>query len=176
MNAVITGAIGSGKTTVCRKLVSIARERGRTCGGVLTTRAAGGYLFVQDLLTGARAVLAGRLGAYTGPSTEKFSFNPEGIRFGLGAIARGMAADLVVVDELGPLELDGQGFAPAVARIASREYGDLICVVRRELVWAFLPLLGENALVFVVTQDNRNALPGMAAERLSLRPLMAAHV
>jgi len=140
MVIIVTGAIGVGKTSVCRKLIEIALNQGFTCGGILTDKA-----------------------------TPKYSFNPRGIDFGLQAIAKGVSADILVVDEFGHLELRGEGFARALDIIKAGKIKNCILVIRTELLPAFLPLLPPNPLIFEATLENRDQLPEEIANKIIKR-------
>ena len=99
--------------------------------------------------------------AYTrAPRTAKYFFNPECISFGIQAIDRGTSSDILLVDELGPIELGGEGFSKVVEQIASGKIKNCIVVIRKELLSAFLPQLGSATSVFETTIANRNELPG----------------
>ena len=52
MVIIVTGAIGIGKTTVCRKLIEIVRNRGYTCGGILTYKAPDKGIIIEDIQSG----------------------------------------------------------------------------------------------------------------------------
>jgi nucleoside-triphosphatase len=160
MVIIVTGAIGIGKTTVCEKVVRIARSQGHSCGGVIARKARNEDIVIEDIQTGETRVLASTGGIYQGPRTAKYSFNPEGIYFGIQAIERGTSSNILLVDELGPLELRGQGFARIMEQIAAGKVKNCIVVIRKELLSAFLPLLGTVTSIFEITSDNRNELPG----------------
>ena len=159
MVIVVTGAIGIGKTTVCQKVIEIARGQGYSCGGVISHKSQNGDILVEDVETGETKVLASTGNIYQGPRTVRYSFSPESISFGVDAVERGISSDIVLVDELGHLELRGEGFAGVVHRIATGNVKSCILVIRKELLSAFLPRLGESTLIFETTIDNRNRLP-----------------
>ncbi len=160
MVIIITGDIGIGKTTVCEKVVRTARSQGHSCGGVIARKAGNGDIVIEEILTGETRVLASTDDIYQGPRTAKYFFNPEGIDFGIQAIDRGTSSDILLVDELGPIELRGQGFSGVVERIADGKIKNCIVVIRKGLLSAFLPQLGMTTSVFEITSDNRNELPG----------------
>ena len=108
MVIIITGAIGIGKTTVCRKLIEKVRNRGLTCGGILTCKAADESIIIEDIQTGERGNLANTDNIYNGPRTRKYFFNPEGIDFGIQAVDKGISMAILVVDEIGHLEIRGE--------------------------------------------------------------------
>ena len=159
MVIIITGAIGIGKTTVCEKVITTARSQGHSCGGVITRKARNEDIVIEDVRTGETRVLASTGDIYRGPRTAKYFFNPEGISFGIQAIDRGTSSNILLVDELGPIELRGEGFSGVVEQIASGKIKNCIVVIRKGLLSAFLPRLGTAKSVFEITIANRNELP-----------------
>jgi len=174
MVIIITGAIGIGKTTVCQKVIEIARSQGYSCGGVISYKTRDEDIIIEDIQNGETRVLASANGIYRGPRTIKYYFNPEGIDFGIEAIDRGITADILMVDELGHLELRGKGFANVVEQIATGKVRNCILVIRKELLSAFLSQLGVETSVFETTIDNRNQLPGEIGLALN-RAVTALH-
>ena len=158
MVIIVTGNIGIGKTTVCQKLIEIVRNQGYTCGGILTSKADKGII-IEDIQSGQKETLASINDVYHGPHTTKYSFNPDGIDFGIQVIDKGTSAAILVVDEIGHLELRGEGFAKILELIKAGKVKDCILVIRRELLPAFLRQLPTTPLVFETTISNRNQLP-----------------
>ena len=159
MIIIVSGTIGVGKTTICRKLVELIRDEGFTTGGVLTYKAADEGIIIEDIGSGKTETLASTSTEYQGPRTPKYSFNPEGIFLGIRAIDRVASAAVLVVDEIGHLELRGEGFVRVIDLLKAGKVKDCILVIRKELLSAFLPQLPANPLVFETTIDNRNLLP-----------------
>jgi nucleoside-triphosphatase THEP1 len=159
MVIVVTGSIGIGKTTICEKVIKMAQSQGYSCGGIITYKTQNGDIIIEDIQTGETKALASISYIYQGPRTAKYFFNPEGIDFGIQAIDRGTASDILLVDELGYLELSGQGFAKVIDQIVTGKVKNCILVIRKELLSAFLPKLGATISVFETTIDNRNQLP-----------------
>ena len=160
MVIVVTGAIGIGKTTVCQKVIGIARIQGYRCGGVIARKNQNEDIIIEDIETGETKTLASTDDICQGPRTAKYFFNPEGIDFGIQAIDRGTASDILLVDELGHLELRGEGFAGVVEQIAAGKVRNCILVIRKGLLPDYLPQLGAATSVFETTVSNRNQLPG----------------
>lgn len=127
----------SGKTTSAAGLAQVAGERGFAVTGLLAYSVyRDGQLFgfdACDLRTGARASLAvrGTPGGQIGP----FHFLEEGVTLGRAALGRAATdgADLVIVDEFGPLELASQGWRGAVDALIRADQAPLLLVVREEL-------------------------------------------
>ena len=159
MNIVVTGAVGVGKTTVCEKVIGMARGLGYSCGGILTPKAADKGIVIVDIQTGEREVLASLDNIYRGPRVGKYFFNPGGIEFGLRAIESGVSADVLCVDEIGYLELEGKGFVKIMELIGEGKVKNSILVIRRELLAAFSTRLGSGWSITEADIENRNELP-----------------
>ncbi len=163
MNIVITGETGVGKTTVCEKVIRMAKRGGHTCGGILTHKVLDDGVIcgidIVDIQSREKEILASIHDIYRGPCVGEYSFNPDGIRFGIRAIEKGRSSDILVVDEIGHLELEGKGFARVLALIRSGEVRDAILVIRKSLLSAFLPQLCAGLLVLETTPKTRDGLP-----------------
>jgi nucleoside-triphosphatase THEP1 len=97
---------------------------------------------VRDLATGEEFPLCSR--EPPGIAFRKFFFSPDGLAFANAALRRAAGeAAAILVDEVGPLELAGGGFAPGM-RAALSSPAFLVLTVRPSLVdevraWAGLP-------------------------------------
>jgi len=146
----------SGKTTSAARLAQAAGEHGFAVTGLLAPSVyRNGKLFgfdACDLRTGARAALAVR--ATHGGQVGSFHFMEEGVRLGGAALGRAATdgADLVIVDEFGPLELASQGWRGAIDSLVSAGQAPLLLVVREELagtvrqLYADVPCRQLNAI------------------------------
>jgi len=135
-----TGPKHCGKTTRAAKLAQAAKQHGFRVAGLLAPSVyRDGRLTgfdALDLQSGARSALAVRRDdpGDAGP----FHFLEEGLRLGRLAldVATTEGADLVIVDEFGPLELACGGWRNAVDSLIHACRVSLILVVRRELAEA----------------------------------------
>ena len=159
MVIIVTGEIGIGKTTVCDKALKTLQSAGYFCGGILTYKADDGNLTVLDIQTGESRTLASTRAKYRGPHTGKYFFSVDGIEFGLRTIEAGIATDILFVDEIGHLELSGEGFARSLELVKAQKAKNAILVIRKELLPAFLSQLDDNPSVFETTISTRNQLP-----------------
>jgi nucleoside-triphosphatase THEP1 len=133
-----TGDKHSGKTTAAGKLAQTTRGQGFNVAGILAPSLyRNGVLFgfdVYDLRTNARAVLARRSGSdgQTGP----FVFLSDGLELGCNALSLNAAssADIVIVDEFGPLEINGDGWRKNVDLLVRSSEALIFLVVRQQLV------------------------------------------
>ena len=134
----LTGAVGGGKTTFLERGLPSLRERHPRLDGYLSLRVfAGGETAgydLRDLRTAARIPLLRRRGEADGFRVGPYVLLPAGLAAAEEIIRRGGAADLLIVDEVGPLELAGGGVWPAlVGEFAGRDRPALV-VVRETLV------------------------------------------
>ncbi|MFC2042354.1 nucleoside-triphosphatase [Chloroflexota bacterium] len=159
MLVIVTGKIGVGKSTVCRELIRIIRRQGYLCGGVLTLKSVDSSIIVEDIRTGEKDTLASEDRVYQGPQTKRYGFNPEGIAFGLRAIEEAAFADVLIIDEIGHLELRGEGFAASLKMITNGNFRNCVLVIRQELLDSFSPHLPRPSLVFEITLANRDTVP-----------------
>jgi len=159
MVVIVTGEIGAGKTTVCRKVVAGSGQR-FTCGGVLSHRSAAGELYAQDLSNGVSVLLAREGADLDGPRTGRYSFSVDGIRHGNRAIETALSRSLIIVDELGQLELEGHGFSGTLGLIAATPARRWVLVIRASLLGRFLPLLPQDVRTFETKPQSRDSLPG----------------
>jgi nucleoside-triphosphatase THEP1 len=158
----VSGARGAGKTTLCQRLVDHLRRQGWQTAGVLSPavlahgRKTG--IQVQDLRTGESRLLARSTADAASPvSTIRWAFDEQALRWGNDVLAGAVPCDLLVVDELGPLELQrGQGWL----------------VMRPELLEAAQARWPGSE---VITVDDVKAVDGTAAEVLGRILINPAH-
>lgn len=174
---IVTGATGSGKTTLATAVVERLRARGVRVAGILAPGyVAGGRrtgFDIVNLANGERETLAREEQHIAGPHPRwsRFAFSLEGLALGhraLGEDARG--ADVVVVDEVGPFELSGGGWADALDALLAISSSAMLLVVRESVVDAVKARWGSaESVVF----DVSSASPDEIADRLSPRPAEA---
>lgn len=167
MHIIITGKVGIGKTTVCEKVVAMAKHLGHSCGGFLTPKSKQGIIII-DIQTGESKPLASFTDTYKGPHIGRYFFNPEGISFGIKAIDAGVSSDILCVDEIGYLELKGEGFAKVLEVVRTGRVKNSILVIRKELLPEFLPWLEPRASIIETTIHNRSELPQKICTLLNL--------
>lgn len=140
---VLSGEIGSGKTSYCAALVRhVQAKGGRVCGLLSVAMFIDGVkvaIDVHDLSTGQPRRLATRRPQPDPTSpTPNWHFDEDALRWGDAVLAATPPCDLLVIDELGPLELlHASGYQSAFDVLARRAYRLACVVVRRSLVDVF---------------------------------------
>jgi len=125
-----------GKTTSAAELVADGRAEGFNVAGLLAPSIyRSGKLVgfdVLDLQTKTRAPLARRKQSKAGP----FTFISDGLKLGNTSLSTEATktADLIIVDEFGPLELKGQGWRKNVDSLLACSDALILLVVRQGLV------------------------------------------
>ena len=136
----LTGEIESGKTNLCLEIAELARESGIKVAGLVSPAVfdcgAKTAIDVQDLLTGERHRLAElRDVAETKLETKRWSFFPEIVSWGNQVLQRAIPCDLLIIDELGPLEFNrAQGWFEAFKVIETGKFQVAFLVIRPSLV------------------------------------------
>lgn len=164
----LTGERGIGKSTVCHETVALAQAQGYRCGGLLTLSCGDGHRDLLDLRSGDAQRLTVESDADPAVTQGRFRFVPETLRWGEAALASAVPCNLLVVDEIGPLEVErGEGWASAFDVLKGGGFRLALVVVRPELVAQVqLRLPSSAAVVLAVTRENRDRLPPLLLEML----------
>jgi nucleoside-triphosphatase THEP1/energy-coupling factor transporter transmembrane protein EcfT len=156
---VVTGPGNGGKTSTTIALVDDLRARDAPIfgfvqpGDIVDGRKSGFRL--RDVSTGEEVVLATQGERSEGEFGTRFQFSEEGFRLGREALSRSATGSVAIIDELGPIELRGQGHMQAVRR-ALTVPGLLgaVIVVRRTLVPSLLAELDASDAVVIDVEDH----------------------
>ncbi|MEA2054825.1 MAG: nucleoside-triphosphatase [Candidatus Thermoplasmatota archaeon] len=146
-NFLLTGEKNSGKSTAVYKMV---RNASFSCGGVLSlpviSNGAKIGIDALDIMTGESKALARVGGDFKGIEMGRYKISGKGIKHGENAINRAIGnCKLVVIDEIGPLELNGRGWIKA-AEYALESESNVFIVVRSQLRDAFIEKYGKYGL------------------------------
>jgi nucleoside-triphosphatase THEP1 len=169
---VLSGESGCGKTTLCARVAALARAQGLLVAGVLTpSRLVDGRkigLDVEDVRTTQRHPLAvacpepqqSSAVSASGPATESWRFYADGLAWGTEILQHATPCDVLIIDELGPLELvRGQGWMIGLDVLRGGHYRLALVAVRPSLLLPFGERLGDiGSTILTVTEANRDDL------------------
>ena len=161
----ITGSPGVGKTTLLLKVAEALKAKGYSVGGMISrdVRTSGSRVGfeVTDLNSGNKGWLAS-VHQEGGPQVGKYRVNVDDLNgIGVKAIVEAVEKlDVVVVDEIGPMELFSVKFREAVKKaVESKKLvvstihwkmsGELIDSMKKR----------EDAEIHVLTNENRDRVP-----------------
>jgi nucleoside-triphosphatase THEP1 len=174
---VLEGGKAQGKTTLALAAAAALRARGLSVSGI----AAPGLwedgqregFDIVDLRDGRRLPLCRkRAPASWTIRTGPYRFSPEGLALGRAALDAGADADVVIVDEVGPLELSGGGWAAELDRLASARVGPMLWVARTGLIEEIAGRWGRPRAVWPPSSSIEDAAEALAAA--AMPPLKAA--
>jgi nucleoside-triphosphatase THEP1 len=155
--AILTGDRGSGKSTACRELAQQVRQRGLDCAGLVCparfddARKVG--IDLINLRTGESRPLAEADDQPSALRTRAYRFDPAVMEWGKACLDAACPCDVLIIDELGPLELERrQGWVNAIEILRAGEFGFAVTVIRPSLIDTFVATVST-------TQMWRFALP-----------------
>jgi len=157
---VITGRPGSGKSTLFRRIVDKLRDAGYTVGGISSpeVRVGGkriGFKII-DLLTNEERWLAKR-GYISRARVGSYGvLLKEATELWKKALSRALKADVIGIDEVGPMELKIPGFKYDLVNKVLTSPKPLILVIHYRLDPRSIGLLASK--IITVTLENRERL------------------
>jgi nucleoside-triphosphatase THEP1 len=168
---VLTGERNTGKTLICNDLAAEARARGLDVAGILTTRAGPGLhgaREVIDLRTGSSRPFGAPSQAGADPLTPSWEFAPDVFQWVTEVLSVATPCDLLIVDELGPLELvGGRGWAHALDVLRIGDFHAALVVCRPSLLDELETNLGRPpAGTFEADPDQSDTLPDIIIARM----------
>jgi len=159
----ITGKPGIGKSTVVRKVLKSLRDEHISAGGILTeelrkNKMRVGFI-VEDISTGDRGILA-HIEIKGKPKVGKYGVNiAELEHIGVKAIRNAIDnADVIIIDEIGPMELKSDAFVNAVED-SVKSGKCMIVTVHLRSNHALVRNIKKTFKMFEVTISNRDRLP-----------------
>lgn len=137
---IITGEQGKGKTSFLSSLVDLLRKEAIPVGGILakgewTKNQRSGFQMV-DIESGKEMPLAAVIKKKNWIPLGKFFFNPKSISHGHTLLTGKQILEkpIVVLDEIGPFDLQGKLWSSGLYKLRNSYSGILILSVRNKLV------------------------------------------
>jgi nucleoside-triphosphatase THEP1 len=134
----VTGAVGQGKTICVQSIIALLQQEQIEPWGIYSPRILQegvtiGY-DVVDIRSGAREKFLRTTGDDTMTRIGRFFIYPQGLEQGRNALAKSHAegARVVVIDEVGRLEIDGFGWADAMAEWLHANEARIVLTARHE--------------------------------------------
>ena len=159
----LTGPPGVGKTTMVNRLATTLLNKGLTVSGITTceVRENGNRtgFKITDLATRNEGWLA-RKDYSSGPKIGSYRVISEDLeRIGTNAmeLSAKEPTAVIIVDEIGPMEMTSSTFRRAVSRVFAGER-PTIATVRLGSRYPEIEKVKGKSLHFVITKDNREAI------------------
>jgi nucleoside-triphosphatase len=169
----VTGIPAIGKTTAIIKTAEILKAQGYEIGGLITKEKREGDARVgfeiQDLATQKQGWLA-HIKQPNGPRIGRYRVNLTDLE-GVGASAIQNAtetADIIIIDEIGPMELQLKAFKEAVMQ-ALDSAKPVIATVHHNAHDAFVRNIKarQDAEVYEVTLENRDCIHNLIMDKIT---------
>jgi nucleoside-triphosphatase len=169
----ITGVPGTGKTTIIMQVAEAFRAKGYKIGGMTSKEqregeSRAGFL-IQDVSTGEQGWLA-RVNQQNGPRIGKYRVNLADLEnIGAKAIHKATeTADVIIIDEIGPMELHSQAFKRAVQE-SMNSGKPVIATIHYKATDPFVKAIKTrpDAELIEVTLKNRADLHNLIIEKIT---------
>ncbi len=165
----ITGSPGAGKSTVCR---NVLKQLTCTCGGMTSAdiREKGERVGfeIKDIATGKQGILAHKKGA--GPRVGSHHVNISDLNsIGAAAIKNAMSTELIVIDEIAPMEFKSPEFIRAVEAALGSDRNMLV-VLHQKSAHPVAERIRREFLVYTVTLENRERVVSEIAGKIIKSP------
>jgi len=169
----ITGTPGIGKTTVIMRVAEVLKARGKLVGGMTSKEQRDGEIrkgfLIQDVSNGNKGWLAS-VNQSDGPRVGKYRVNLNDLEsIGVKAIQEATkSADVIIIDEIGPMELRSLAFKKAVQEaLDSRK--PVIATIRFKAVDEFVTSIKNrpDSELIEVNFHNRNGLHNLITEKIT---------
>jgi nucleoside-triphosphatase THEP1 len=155
----LSGPVHSGKTTLLKKAAREFKNQGVRIDGFLSEAVFAGKdrtgYDLLDIQEERSLPLLRIAGEEEWQKTGPYFFVPLGIEKAEKIILRSGGVDICVVDEVGPLEIEGRGFWPALERVLLPPSTHFLISVRESILENFMEILGKtDAKVFDITEED----------------------
>ncbi|UCC58873.1 MAG: NTPase [Candidatus Bathyarchaeum sp.] len=169
----VTGPPGIGKTSTLRRSVKELKNREYAVGGMICREVREGGVRVgfeiMDLSTGQRGWLA-HINQPEGPRIGKYRVNLTDLdAIGAASILDALQnADILAIDEIGPMELSSPAFSKALVRAVETSkpmLGTIHYGLRNSLISSIKER--EDVEILKVTYENRESLHNLIADKIS---------
>ena len=133
---IISGSQNEGKTWLAKNLVGVFRENNIPVGGFLSEKVREGSQIIGydlvDILTNSREILLRESDQTGGNKIGRFAIFPQGLKKGIQLLspAQLLGKRLVIIDEVGRLELNDKGWSDGISSLMKTSKIHLLFTVR----------------------------------------------
>jgi len=164
----ITAPINSGKTAFIKCLIKVLKKKKIKTGGVYSVKKLKGarrFYRAFDILSGKSVPLLEVEDGVLIASKSGFSFASK-------AILKAKNCEAAIIDEFGPLEVSGYGYAAAVKKVIRGRNKKVFIVVRKGLVARAAACLKLNKyrVIRVAKNSRRKFISSVLKNIYSLKP------
>lgn len=124
---------------MCKTWITKRETEGKSVGGILSVpfwhKGKKNTYYAYDITTEEAALLAAEEPVFPSYRHGRFNFPLSGFTFAEEVISEAVKtpADCIIIDEVGPLELKGAGFAKVLSEVLQSYDGTLLLVTREKL-------------------------------------------
>ncbi|WP_346857148.1 nucleoside-triphosphatase [uncultured Draconibacterium sp.] len=150
---IVTGDIGAGKTSCLKKTITGLKQNNISVSGIICERVLAGNdtagYNLADISSGTRWPFLSKTGNKAQAKVGSYFIDDASFKTG-EKLFRKCTTDVIVFDEIGKLELRGDGWAKSLKYILSTNYNCLILTLRKEII---NELINEFQLQTAVVYD-----------------------
>jgi len=168
----VTGRPGIGKSTVILKVINKLKEANIKIGGILCPEVRGSHggrigFKIVDILTGKSGWLAHKHLFKEGPRIGRYVVNVhDALNIGVTALKNALDnADVIVIDEVGPMELSVPELRSEILNVLSKGV-NVLAVVHYKLRDPTILETLKSYKRYEVTIYNRNMLPNIIVNEI----------
>jgi nucleoside-triphosphatase THEP1 len=172
---ILSGEENVGKSTLCKRLVEYGKLRNIKISGIRSeidiVNSQRKAINSFDIKTGEMMNLAVYSPGWDKEKPErKWRFNIEAMKWGNDVLRRALPADLLVIDEIGYLELEkGEGWNECFNLLESDKFKLALVVIRPDLL-ALAKKRYKNLPIYVLKEHNKKAIENELIAKLDHLP------
>jgi len=171
---IIAGKIGQGKTTCLRNIIEILLSDSVRVGGIYSPRIVENDITIgYDIVDIAENTSEKYLRISSDKSLNKigkYSIFPQGLAMGYNAltVARNINCRVVILDEIGALELENKGWANNLTGLLSAQNNHIILSVRDSFVEKVIQKWNiGNSIVYNISEFDASTIGKMIIEEIN---------
>lgn len=169
---IVTGTVGQGKTTCIEKIARAMREKDISCSGIYTPRVMDDETIISydivDITSNTRECFLRQTGKVNQAKIGRYYISEQGLQHGINSLKTSLKSNssLIIIDEVGKLELDGGGWSDCISDILNVGNSYLLLAVRDKFVESIVQKWNLNYLTFDLSQHDYHFLSNVISENI----------